>query len=74
MGKKVYNENLFLLKKTFFTEININENINNIYLISKMRQIFTQKMFVLQIKYKSFLNMHFLIIKNIFVKTSLRTQ
>ena len=74
MGKKVYNENLFLLKKTFFTEININENINNIYLISKMRQIFTQKMFVLQIKYKSFLNMHFLIIKNIFVKTSLRTR
>ena len=58
MGKKVYNENLFLLKKTFFTEININENINNIYLISKMRQIFTQKMFVLQIKYKSFLNIY----------------
>ena len=74
MGKKFYNENLFLLKKTFFTEININENVNNIYLISKMRQIFTQKMFVLQIKYKSFLNMRFLIIKNIFVKTSLRTQ
>ena len=74
MGKKFYNENLFLLKKTFFTEINIHENVNNIYLISKMRQIFTQKMFVLQIKYKSFLNMRFLIIKNIFVKTSLRTQ
>ena len=74
MGKKFYNENLFLLKKTSFTEININENVNNIYLISKMRQIFTQKMFVLQIKYKSFLNMRFLIIKNIFVKTSLRTQ
>ena len=63
MGKKFYNENLFLLKKAFFTEININENVNNIYLISKMRQIFTQKMFVLQIKYKSFLNMRFLIIK-----------
>ena len=37
----------------------------------------TQKMFVLQIKYKSFLNIYsfckkkFLIIKNIFVKTSL---
>ena len=74
MGKKFYNENLFLLKKTFFTEINIHENVNNIYLISKMTQIFTQKMFVLQIKYKSFLNMRFLIIKNIFVKTSLRTQ
>ena len=41
MGKKFYNENLFLLKKTFFTEININETVNNIYLISKMRQIFT---------------------------------
>ena len=31
MGKKFYNE-----KKTFFTEKNINENVKNIYLISKI--------------------------------------
>ena len=60
-------EKKFYKKKTFFTEKNIN-------LIS---EIFTQKMFVLQKKYKSFLNIYsfskknFLIIKNIFVKTSL---
>ena len=60
-------EKKFYKKKTFFTEKNIN-------LIS---EIFTQKMFVLQRKYKSFLNIYsfskknFLIIKNIFVKTSL---
>ena len=45
--------------------------------ISFQKYIFTQKMFVLQIKYKSFLNIYsfckknFLIIKNKFVKTSL---
>ena len=39
-----------------------------------------QKIYVLQIKYKSFLNIYsfckkiFLLIKNIFVKTSLRSQ
>ena len=75
MGKKFCNE-FFLLKKTFFTEKNINENVK-IY-ISFEKYIFMQKMFVLQIKYKSFLNIYsfskknfFLIIKNIFVKTSL---
>ena len=36
MEKKLYNEKNFLLKKTFFTEKNINENVKNIYLISKI--------------------------------------
>ena len=54
----------------------MNENVENIC-ISFEKSIFMQKMFVLQIKYKSFLNIYsfckknFLIIKNIFVKTSL---
>ena len=33
MGKKFCNEKSFSLKKTFFTEKNINENVKNIYLI-----------------------------------------
>ena len=41
--KKFYIE-IFLLKKTFFTEKNINENVN-IY-ISFEKYIFMQKMFV----------------------------
>ena len=36
MEKKFYNEKFFLLKKTFFTEKNINENVKNIYLISEI--------------------------------------
>ena len=36
MGKKFCNEKFFLLKKTFFTEKNINENVKNIYLIWKI--------------------------------------
>ena len=32
-GKKVLYSNFFLLKKTFFTEKNVNENVKNIYLI-----------------------------------------
>ena len=51
-GKKVLYCKSFLPKKTFFTEKNINENA---YL---MWEIFMQKMFVLQIKYKSFLNIY----------------
>ena len=71
MEKKFYIE-------TFFTEKNINKNVKNTYLIWEIH--FIQKMFVLQIKYKFFLNIYsfckkkFLIIKNIFVKTSLWTQ
>ena len=66
----------FWCKKTFFTEKNINKNVKNI--ISFHKYIFTQKMFVLQ---KSFLSIYidfarkiFLIIENIFLKTSLWTQ
>ena len=53
--------------------------VKDIY-ISFQKYVFSQKMFVLQIKYKSFLNIYLfckkkcLIIKNVFVKTSLRTQ
>ena len=43
MGKKFYREN-------------INENVKKY--ISFQKYIFTQKMFVLQIKYKSFLNIY----------------
>ena len=65
-------------KKRFYRE-NINENVKKIYLISEIYfctenvsvtnkiSIFLKHMFILQKK-------HFLIIKNIFVKTSLGTQ
>ena len=53
-----------LLKKAFFTEKNINENVKNY--ISFQKYIFTQKMFVLQIKYKSFLNIYSFCKKNFF--------
>ena len=53
--KKVLYWKFFLLKKTF-TETNINENVK-IY-ISFEKCIFMQKMFVLQIKYKSILNIY----------------
>ena len=36
MGKEFHNQHFFLLKKTLFTEKNINENVKNIYLISKI--------------------------------------
>ena len=42
--KKSFILKIFLLKKTFFTEKNINENVKNMYLISKIYF----KMFVLQ--------------------------
>ena len=47
----------FLTEKTFFTEKKVNGNVKYIY-ISCQKYIFTQKMFVLQIKYKSFLNIY----------------
>ena len=49
MEKKFHDEKIFLLKKTFFTEKNC---------ISFQKYIFTQKIFVLQIKYESFLNIY----------------
>ena len=76
--KKFLNEIFFYWKKLFFTEKNLNENIKNIYLISEIYYYTENKMF--QIKYKSFLHIFsfcknfFLIIRNIFVKTSLWTQ
>ena len=64
--KKVLFGNFFLLKKTFLTEKNINENVK--ICISFEKYIFIQKMFVLQIKYKSFLNI-FSFCKKKFYKT-----
>ena len=78
MEKKSFILKFFLLKKTFFTEKNVNENVK-IYLIwevyfyaenawvSNKISIFLKYIFILQKKF-------FLIIKNIFVKTSLWTQ
>ena len=54
MEKKSFILKFFLLKKAFFTEKNINKNAK-IY-ISFAKYIFMQKMFVLQMNYKSFLN------------------
>ena len=45
------------MEKNYFIEKNINENKKNIY-ISFQKYIFTQKMFALQTKYKSFLNIY----------------
>ena len=61
MGKKVLYSKIFLTEKTF-TEKNINENVK-IY-ISFEKYIFMQKMFVLQIKYKFFLNIYSFCKKN----------
>ena len=81
----LYEKKRFILKM-FFTEKNsfyrekYKWKSKNVY-ISFEKYIFMQKMFALQIKYKSFLNIYsfckknfFLIIKNIFVKTLLWTQ
>ena len=59
------------MEKKIFIEKNINENVKKY--ISFQKYIFTQKMFVLQTKYKSFLNIFILQKKYIyiFVKTSL---
>ena len=66
------------MEENFFTEKNINENVKKIYLISEI--CFYTENVCSQTKYKSFLNIYsfcknnILIIKNIFVKTSLCTQ
>ena len=64
-------KNVFIWKKKIFIEKNINENVKEKK--SFQKYIFTQKMFVLQTKYKSFLNIFILQKKYIyiFVKTSL---
>ena len=49
MEKQFYNKDFFYWKKLILKEKNINENVKNIN---------TQKMFVLHIKYKSFLNIY----------------
>ena len=56
MEKKVLYWKFFLLKKNFFTEKNVNKDIK-IY-ISFEKYIFMQNIFVLQIKYKSILNIY----------------
>ena len=77
--KKSFIMKMFFTEKNFFYREKYKWKCKNIY-ISFEKYIFMQKMFVLQIKYKSFLNIYsfckkkFLIIKNIFVKTSLWTQ
>ena len=55
--KNFYNVKIFLWKKTFFTEKNY---------ISLQKYIFTQKIFLLQIKYESFLNIYSFCKKNFF--------
>ena len=47
---------MFLYGKKKIIEKNINENVKNY--ISFQKYIFTQKMFVSQTKYKSFLNIY----------------
>ena len=51
------------MEKKFYRE-NINENVKKY--ISFQKYIFTQKMFVLQIKYKSFLNIYSFCKKKLF--------
>ena len=62
MEKNVLYRKIFLLKKIFFGEKNTSENVK-IY-ISFEKYIFMQKMFVLQIKYKFFLNIYSFCKKN----------
>ena len=64
MGKKFYNEKFFYWKKLFYRE-KYKWKCKNVY-ISFEKYIFMQKMFVLQIKYKSFLNIYSFCKKNFF--------
>ena len=52
------------MEKQFFIEKNINENVKKY--ISFQKYSFAQKMFVLQTKYKSFLNIYSFFKKNFF--------
>ena len=71
-------KNVFTVKNIFYTE-KYQWKCKKIN-VSYEKYIFMQKMLVLQIKYKYFLNIYwfsknlFLLIKNIFVKTSLWTR
>ena len=81
--KKSFISKIFFTEKNIFTERNMNQKSHKIFekhLWRRALKIYfyvLQKMFVLQTKYKSFLNIYsfckkaFLIIKNIFAKTSL---
>ena len=77
MEKKFYTEKFFYWKKLFYREKYKWECKKY---VSHLKNIFIQKMFVQQTKYKSFLNMYsfckffFLIIQKIFVRNSLWTQ
>ena len=77
-GKKSFILRNFFTEKTFYRE-KYKWKCKNIYI--SFEKYFLQKMFVLQIKYKSFWNIYsfckkkiFFDHKNIFVKTSLWTQ
>ena len=79
MEKRFYFKIFFYWKKLFFYREKYKWKCKKIY-ISFEKYVFMQKMFMLQKKCKSFLNIYsfcknnFLIIKNIFVKTLLWTQ
>ena len=53
-----YNENFFNWKNVFYREKDKWKCKIYIIYISCQKYVFTQKMFVLQIKYKSFLNIY----------------
>ena len=57
MEKKLNNEKMFLLKRTFFIEENINENMKNTYLISEI-YFYTENVCVTNKIYKSFLHIY----------------
>ena len=63
-GKKSFILKIFLLKKTFFTEKNINENVKNIYLISEI-YFYTENVCVTN-KIKIFLKYIFILQKKFF--------
>ena len=80
MEKKSFILKIFFTGKKIFYREKYNWKCKNIC-ISFEKYIFMQKVFVLQIKYKSFLNIYsscntffFFIMKNVFIKTSLWTQ
>ena len=65
MEKKLLYWKILLLKKNFFYREKYKRKCKKLY-ISFEKYIFMQKMFVLQIKYKSFLNIYSFCKKNFF--------